>query len=515
LNDNVVLELKNVSKRFPGVQALKGVDFRIRKGKVVSLVGTNGAGKSTLFNIIAGTYMPTEGEIFLDDRRVKISNAGIAEKLGIGMVHQEPTFISNMTVTANIFLNREILKKGLFLDFKAMNKKSAEVIRTLGFEINPQQLLSKLDLVEREAVEIAKAMLVNPRILLLDEPTAPLNKKEVGRLFEIINELKDKGVAIVFIGHNIKEIIEISDIVVVLRDGEKVAELVKNETLEERKIINLMLGESEGSISGEEDLRGIEVDEERNKSLLEIKDFSIKGCCKDINIHLGRGEILGLAGLKDAGITELFQAIYGLKNRGRDSGEILFKGKKINIQYPSQAIAKGIGLITNDRQQDGLALIRDVKENLTISSLDFLKNRFGFLKTKMLREKTKNYINKLNIKVSGMQQEVQFVSGGNQQKIVMAKLLLRNLDLLLVNEPTRGIDVKAKNEIYKLLLREKQNGRGIIVTSPEVHELLKICDRILVLVEGNIVREFKRGQKNFNEGSILELMHSTLSKDQI
>jgi ribose transport system ATP-binding protein len=493
LKKEPLLELRKISKRFPGVNALKGVDFSIDGGEIVSLVGTNGAGKSTLSSIIAGIYTPDEGEILIEGKAVKILNPNIAEELGIGIVHQEPTLVPNMSVAANLFLNRERTKKGIFLDYDEMKKESEKILQFLGFTIDTEELVGNLTLVEKEIVEIAKAMLTSPRILILDEVTAPLNKEEVEHLFKIIRDLKNKGLAIIFIGHRIKEIIDISDRIVVLRDGANAGELSKSEVnrigdISEKEVIRMMLGEI-----GDADIQDYCPDNKRyikDEVLLKVKNLSRKGSFKDINIELHSGEIVGLAGLKGSGITEFLNSLYGMLKT--DSGEIYVKGSCVKIDNPAQAIAKGIGFITNDRQKEGLALIRDVKENITISSLEYLSGKLKMLKTATLKMRSKEYVKALEIKTPFLEQEVQYLSGGNQQKIVIAKWLLRGLDILLIDEPTRGVDVKAKSEIYKLLINQKKQGKGIIVSSPEIRELLNICDRILIVVSGSIVCEINR-----------------------
>ncbi len=496
--------LKNIHKQFPGVKALKGVDFSLEKGKIVSLVGTNGAGKSTLSNIIAGIYSPDEGEIFIEGKKVTISDPKAAEQLGVGIVHQEPTLVPNMTVVENIFLNKEITKNGIVLDLKKMKQESEKVLEFLGFHINVGKKVEELTLVEKEVVEIAKAMLLKPKILILDEVTAPLNKDEVDHLFKIINDLKNNGMGIIFIGHKLQEIIEISDSIMVFRDGKNVGELVPSESLSEKEVISLMLGSTlnEDLITGED-----KDDTGQRQEVLKLAGLSKQGFYEDINFTLYKGEIVGFAGLKGSGITELFQSLQGILSF--DGGDMYVKGKKVKFKYPKDGIEAGIGMVTNDRQGEGLALTLDVKDNIAVSSLNYLRNRFRTLNTKLLKDNAGKYVKALSIKTPSINQFVQNLSGGNQQKIVIAKWLLRNLDIILVDEPTRGVDVKAKNEIYKLLINEKNNGKSLMVASPEIRELLSICDRILIINSGRIVSEVHRNAKEFKEEDILNIIHSS------
>jgi len=498
-----LLFLKNIHKEFPGVKALKGVDFTLEKGKIVSLVGTNGAGKSTLSSIIAGIYPPNQGEIFIEGKNVTISDPKVAEQLGIGIVHQEPTLVPNMTVVENIFLNKEITRSGFVLDINKMKQESEKVLEFLGFQIDVDKKVEELTLVEKEVVVIAKAMLLKPRILILDEVTAPLNKVEVDHLFKIIKDLKANGMGIIFIGHKLQEIIEISDSIMVFRDGKNVGELIPTEKLSEKEVIALMLG-----VILNEDLEAGEKapESEQREEVLKLVSLSKLGLYEDINFTLHKGEIVGFAGLKGSGITELFQSLQGIITF--DDGEMYVKGKRVKFKNPKDGIESGIGMVTNDRQKEGLALTLDVKENITVSSLKYLLNKFRLIETKLLKHNAEKYVQALSIKTPSINQFVQNLSGGNQQKIVIAKWLLKNLDIILVDEPTRGVDVKAKNEIYKLLINEKNNGKSLLVASPEIRELLTICDKILIVISGRIVSTVHRNTKEFNEEDILNIIHS-------
>lgn len=498
-----LLEMKNIEKSFLGVPVLKKVDFSLDRGQVISIIGTNGAGKSTLSNIIAGVYGKDGGTVEIDGEQVDMRSPNDAEKYGIGMVHQEPTLCENMRVYENIFLNREINKKSGLLDREKMKEESRRVLSYLGFDIDVEEIVQNLSLVGKGVVSIAKAMLMNPKILILDEVTAPLNQKEVEHLFEVVCSLREKGLGIIYISHKIKEIVAISDEVVVLKDGENVGTFVaKEEALSEKKIIHLMLGETEGW-QGEYSEKQLEQHQE--ETLLKLQDLSKDELYENISIDLHKGEIIGLAGLKGSGITELMFSVFGVLQP--DSGEIIKDGVAIKPATPKEAIRSGIGMITNDRQKEGAAIMLSVEDNITVASLDKMKQR-GMISGKKLLCATREYIDKLQIKTTGPKQAVQFLSGGNQQKVVVAKWLLKNAQVILIDEPTRGVDVKAKNEIYNLLITEKMQGKGIIVFSPETRELLNICDRILVLTAGKITSEINRADENFNEKGVMEAMHS-------
>jgi ribose transport system ATP-binding protein len=495
-----LLELKGICKNFHGVKALIDVDFSLRSGEIVSLIGQNGAGKSTLVSIIGGIYTQDAGEIALDGRAVRISSPGAAEDLGIGLVHQEPTLVQNMTIAANVFLNREHLKRGLLLDFKRMNEETAQVLEKLGFSLDPERLVEDLRLVDKEAVEIAKAMLLKPRILILDEVTAPLNANEVEHLFRLVRELKSNGIAIIFISHRLSEIVQLSDRIVVLRDGRNAGELHREHRPAEKDIIDLMLGGNE--FRGEIEAEGSRVDGTKK---LTVKNLTRSEYFRDVSLEVCAGEIVGLAGLKGSGITELMKCIYG--GLRAEAGEVVVHGERTYIRCPADAIGHGIGMITNDRQKEGLALKRSVGENITISSLDALSNRLRFFRRSTLDAQASRFVRALEIKTPSLGHDVLALSGGNQQKVVIAKWLLRDLPFILIDEPTRGVDVKAQAEIHRLLVGLKHEGKGLLISSPEISELMKVCDRILIVAAGRIANEIERGTPHFNEASILEVLH--------
>lgn len=511
-----LLSMNAISKSFPGARALSEVDFAVDGGEVVSLCGENGAGKSTLMSVMGGIYLPDAGLVSIAGQRVRIVNPGVAETLGIGYVHQEPTLVPSMTVTANIFLNRERVRGRVLLDFKKMRFESVRLMQMLGFDIDPDQTVQSLTLVEKEAVEIAKAMLLDPRILILDEVTAPLDSDAVEHLFEIVNALKAKGIAIIFISHRLDEVIRISDRIVVLRDGRNAGELRGGGEVTHKDVISLMLGEKGmASLMFRDTAPDMPTPRSETVSLDDVA-LSVCGLSKtpyfeNVEFTLYRGEILGFAGLKGSGTTELLKTLFGVLRR--DAGRLLVGDREIVIRSPRDAIKSGIGMLTNDRQREGLALRRPVEENVTISSLDRIANGVMLLRPAALERLADAMTKRLSIKTPSLRQEVINLSGGNQQKVVLAKWLLRDLDVVIADEPTRGVDVQAKDEIHKLLLALKGDKKALLVYSPEVPELLAICDRIFVFGEGRIVCEIKRNSTRFNEVDILELMHASKGRE--
>ena len=498
-----ILEARGIKKSFHGVKALKGVDFTLSQGEIVSLIGTNGAGKSTLCSIIAGIYAYDEGEIKLNGEPVKITSPIVADEVGIGIVHQEPTLVPRLTIAENIFLNRE-KRKGLILDVAKMEEESREILSMFGYkDLNVQTKVMDLTLVQREIVTIAKAMLSRPKILILDEVTAPLNQKEVDFLFGMIKELQKQNMGIIFISHKLRETLQLCNRVVVFRDGMNVADLPVTSDLTERDIIGPMLGVSvEGDIEKAWYAREKEY---ADSELLRVSGLKKEKHYYDIDFAVKPGEIVGFAGLKGAGITELFFSISGeLKP---DNGKIELEHKEVRFKNPKQAINAGVGMVTNDRQGEGLAMFLKIEDNIAVASYDRLK-KGPFYDKEKAAEGAEEYIEKLNIKTPSRFTAVENLSGGNQQKVVVAKWLLHGMKLLIVDEPTRGVDVKAKSDIYKLLLYQRDQGKGVLMYSPETRELVNVCDRILVMVEGKIVEEIPREDvERFNEPYILRVIH--------
>lgn len=498
-----ILECKGIKKSFHGVHALKGVDFTLSRGEIVSLIGTNGAGKSTLCSIIAGIYSCDEGEIILDGKPVKITSPIVADELGIGIVHQEPTLVPRLTVAENIFLNREHYK-GIVLDKRRMEEEAAETLNMLGYTgFDIHRKVMDLTLVQKEVVSIAKAMLSRPRILILDEVTAPLNQKEVESLFEMVRELKKQDIGIIFISHKLRETLQLCNRVTVFRDGCNVADLEVTDQLTERDIISPMLG-----VAVNEDIedawypRKTEIDE---RELLQVKGLTKTGLYHDISFSLKAGEIIGFAGLKGAGISEMFFALQGTMRP--DGGTINVEGKDYSFRSPKNSIDSGIGMITNDRQGEGLAMFLNIEDNTNVASFNRLRKGIFYDREKA-GVGADDFIGKLNIKTNSRFTIAENLSGGNQQKVVVAKWLLHGMDILIVDEPTRGVDVKAKSDIYRLLLQQRDQAKGVLMYSPETRELINVCDRILVIVDGSVEEEILREDKErFNEPYILRVIH--------
>jgi len=490
------LVMDKISKTFPGVEALKNVDFYLNEGEIVALVGENGAGKSTLMNILAGICTPTKGDIFIGGKRVQITNPAIARKYGIGMVHQQLTLVPNMSVAANIFMGQEWLTKGIFLNSREMLKKSEKILNDIGMPLDPKKIVNEMSMPEQEIVEISRVMMQNPRVVILDEVTSPLDSTEVEHLFRVIRKLKSSGIGIIFISHRLREVFEISDRIVILRDGQNVGMLDTKETSQE-EVIRLMIGQTLNHYYARSE------ETSTGRTLLRVENLSSDNLFKDVNLTLQNKEILGLAGLKGSGRSELAKAIFGLLRV--EKGEIYINDRKVKIETPFDAIRLGIGYIPADRDNEGLALIRSVEENINITLLDLLSNLLSFLNLRKAKENSKNMIKRLRIKTPSLKQKVMYLSGGNQQKVMIAKWLAKDPNIIIFDEPTRGIDVGSKAEIHKLLVDLRNRGKGIIVISSELPELLRLCDRILVMSEGKITAEFPRSEAT--EEKIMQCLH--------
>jgi len=479
-----ILEMIDIHKSFPGVKALNGVTLRAFKGEVMGLLGENGAGKSTLMKILSGVYQKDSGKILIEGKEVEIHNVREAQKLGISIIHQELSLLPNLTVYENLFLGNELVSKLVKkLKKQEMIKQSKELLMQIGFDINPARYVKELSVGEMQLLEIIKAVSKNSKIIIMDEPTAALTEEEVRRLFEIINQLKRQGVAIIYISHRIEEIFEICDRVTVLRDGMLVGE-EKVENLTKEKLISMMVGRTLTEQFPYEKV-------EKGKTLLKVVNLSYGNKLKNISFELKKGEILGIAGLMGAGRTELGKVIFG--EYKKTAGEIYLEGKKIKINSPAQAIRYGIVYLPEDRKREGLVLKLPVIYNMTLSNLrKYESGVFRKLNKKDEMNDYKNFVKRLSIKVSNPYQLVKNLSGGNQQKVIIAKWLLVSPKVLIIDEPTRGIDVGAKREIYEILNQLKKDGCGIIMISSEMPEILGISDRILVMHEGTITGEVER-----------------------
>jgi ribose transport system ATP-binding protein len=469
--------MRGITKRFPGVTALDSVDFELERGEVHVILGENGAGKSTLIKMLSGAYQPDEGEILLDGERVGISSARVAQGLGISTIYQEFNLVPQLTVAENIFLGRQPRRLGLVVNRRRMDSDARKLLERIAVRVDPRVLVSALGVAQRQMVEIAKALSLDARILIMDEPTASLSGQEVERLFEIVRGLKEDGVGVIFISHHLEEVAEIGDRVTVLRDG-KFVDRVPARTVPS-ELVRMMVG------------RSIEDQFPRQRAelgdvLLEVKNLSREGVLHDISFQVRAGEVVGIAGIVGAGRTELARAIFGAD--APDAGEVWVGGERIRRGNPRQAKQEGIGFITEDRQGQGIVPPLSVAENLNLASLG-KSTSAGIVDRREERRKAEKMIEDLGIRTPGPEQEVRYLSGGNQQKVVIGKWLLADSKVLIMDEPTRGIDVGSRVEIYELMNELTQEGAGILMISSDLPEVLGMSDRILVMRGGRITGE--------------------------
>lgn len=481
MNDAVVLEMKNITKRFPGVLALDKVQLTLHRGEVHVLLGENGAGKSTLIKTITGAYIPDEGEIFLEGKPVRFDSPLHAQKLGISAVYQEFNLIPELDAAKNIFLGKELMVgKTIKLNSREMYRKSEEYLETIGAKLNPRIPIKNLGVAAQQMVEIAKAIATDCKILILDEPTAVLTNQEIDRLFQVVETLTKRGVAIIFISHRLEEINRIGDRVTVMRDGAYVDTIqVEKGKLDTDYLVKLMVGRE---ITNKFPKINVAIGEE----ILRVEHLNRKNVLKDINLTLHAGEILGIGGLVGAGRTEAVKAIFGADPI--DSGEITVFGKKALIRQPKDAIRLGIGLAPEDRKVEGLNLGMSIKDNIIMASVDKI-SRCGVIGRRKRTSIPEELKDNLRIVTPSINQMVGNLSGGNQQKVVLAKWLASDSRIVIFDEPTRGIDVGAKVEVYQLMNQLISRGVGIIMISSELPELLAMSDRILVMHEGRITGE--------------------------
>ncbi|MHA6689931.1 sugar ABC transporter ATP-binding protein [Devosia sp. A449] len=471
-----LVELLDIDKSFPGVRALSRARFELQAGEVHALMGENGAGKSTLMKILSGVYTRDAGEVRLDGQPVEITSPRQAQDMGIGIIHQELALMRDLTAAQNIFIGREP-RRGFLLDERALNRATQAIFDSMNLRLEPTVRVESLTIAKQQMVEIAKALSYRSRVLIMDEPTAALNDAEIAELFTIINRLKAEGVGIVYISHKMDEIKRISDRVTVMRDGEYVGTVPAADTPIET-VISMMVGRT---LTNE----ALSIPNTTGAPVaLEVRNLNRGRDIRDVSFSVRKGEILGLAGLMGAGRTEVARAIFGADPR--DSGEIWVNGKRAGISSPRDAVQAGIGYLSEDRKHFGLATGLDVRNNIALASLERFTGPAGVINDGAMHETAENYIRQLSIKTPSDAQEARLLSGGNQQKVVIAKWLLRDCDILIFDEPTRGIDVGAKAEIYKLLNALAAQGRAIIVISSELPEILRLSHRIAVMCEGRL-----------------------------
>ncbi len=472
--------MTGISKAFPGVQALQDVDFEIYPGEVVALVGENGAGKSTLMKILSGAYRKDTGHIYLGDREIDIETPHHAQQLGVAIIYQEFNLTKNQTAAANIFIAREPRVRGAgaalgLVDRRKMETDAQAVLDRIGARIHAATRVRDLSVAQQQMVEIARAIAFDARVIIMDEPTATLGENEVEKLFDIVANLKTQGIAVIYISHRLEEVGRIADRVVILRDGQRVGELPIAEASRDR-IITLMVGRTLDDMFHKEAA-------DIGAPVLEVRGLRRGNVVKDVSFTLKRGEILGFAGLVGAGRTETARLIFGIDRK--DAGEILVEGRSVTLASPSEAVHAGLGLVPEDRGAQGLVLKLPVLENINLATLD-RQSKTGWVNRSSLLRTANDYVHKLTIRTPHLRQKAMFLSGGNQQKVVLAKWLASNPKVLILDEPTRGIDVGAKAEVHALMSQLARSGMGIIMISSELPEILGMSDRILVMHEGRV-----------------------------
>ncbi len=482
MNQEVILSMNHISKSFPGVKALDDVSFHVRRGTVHALMGENGAGKSTLMKCLFGIYTPDEGEVILNGEKMNFHNAKDALNAGISMIHQELQPIPYRSIAENLWVGRYPSKKilGLFhiIDAKKMNNLSVDLLEKVHLKIKPEVKLKELSVSQIQSIEIAKAISYNSKIIIMDEPTSSLTSTEVKQLFEIINDLRDQGVSIIYISHKMEEILKIADEVTIMRDGKYIGTWLSSE-LTTDIIITRMVGRAMSNIYP---LR----DNTPGETVMEVKNFTSTNprSFKNINFDLRKGEILGVGGLVGAQRTELVEGIFGL--RAKSAGEVFLHGKKLDIKHPRDAIHNGISLLTEDRRGNGIFGVLSVRDNVSVASLDEYVDYMIVLNNRKINALAEENIKKLSIKTPTTKTKIQSLSGGNQQKVVISRWLARDPEIFILDEPTRGIDVGAKYEIYSIMVQLAKQGKSVIMISSEMPELLGMSDRIMVMCEGRL-----------------------------
>ena len=478
--NNYILELKNISKSFPGVQALDNVNLSLKAGTVHALMGENGAGKSTLMKCLFGIYVKDTGQIFFNNKEVNYHNPKEAIEGGVAMIHQELQPIPKMTIAENLFLGNYPLTKFNTVDHAKMNEQTQELLKLVGLDIKPTTKLGELTVSQMQLVEIAKALAYDAKVVIMDEPTSSLTGAEVVKLFEIIKALTYKGIAVIYISHKMEEIMEISNDITILRDGTYIGTWPVEE-MDTNKIIARMVGRELKSLFPEKTNQPSEEVVLKVENLTSPNPLSFKDC----SFELKKGEVLGIGGLVGAQRTELVEAIYGLRET-KSEGKIYHLNQEIKIKRPADAIKNGIALVTEDRRLNGIFGVLSVKDNVAIASIDQYVKPTGLLDGKSIDEVVEKSIDRLTIRTPNSSTKIQNLSGGNQQKVILSRWLANNPDILILDEPTRGIDVGAKYEIYEIINEMAKEGRSIIVISSEMPELLGVSDRIMVMAEGHV-----------------------------
>ena len=491
MSDNI-LELKHITKLYPGVVALNDVSLEVRRGEILALVGENGAGKSTLIKTCSGAITPTQGEIVINGKSFTGMTPQTSEQNGIGVIYQEFNLVGDLSVAENIFLGRAI-RKGMVIDLKAMERESKKILDSLNIKINPKTLVKTLSVGYQQMVEIAKAVSQNAKLLIMDEPSAPLTSAEVEAMFAIVDKLKAGGVSIIYISHRLDEIFRLADRITILRDGQYVTTLNTDETNKD-ELVKYMVGRQLTEVYPKRDEICV-----KDEVIFEAVNVSGNGD-KNISFKIHRGEVLGLGGLVGAGRTEFAELMFGM--RPKTAGKFIFKGKEISPKTPKDAIELGIGLVPEDRKKEGALLGMSIRCNINMPIYQRI-SKGTVINEKKEEEIAQTYRKEISIKTPTLDQLVKNLSGGNQQKVILAKWMAADSELLIFDEPTRGIDVGAKQEIYTLINHLVEQGKTVLMISSEMEELMGMSDRILILAEGNMTGELNKSE--FNQERIMQL----------
>ncbi|MFC1726276.1 sugar ABC transporter ATP-binding protein [candidate division KSB1 bacterium] len=487
-----LIELKGITKRFPGVVALDNVDFDINEGEVLSIIGENGAGKSTLAKIITGVYQPDDGEIFFEDEKISVPDVSFSQSIGINMIHQELNLVPHIDIAGNIFLGREPRKLGFVIDYKRLYDDAEKILGEVGLNVSPKVLNRDIPIAQQQMVEIAKALSMRSKLIIMDEPTSSLTKKEIRVLFDIIKNLRENGISIIYISHRMEEVLEISDRIIALRDGVKVGE-TENKNVSVDKLIKMMIGRKIDEMFGVH--KGT-----LEETALQVTDLKLNVTSAPASFHLKKGEILGFFGLVGSGRTELMRAVFGIDKR--ESGIIKINGSDVDIRSPENAIKAGIGFVPEDRKLQGIIHNFTVKENISLPGLKE-NSKFNLINFKYEKNIASKFIDKLKIKTPSLNTVTANLSGGNQQKVVLSKWLSLSPKILILDEPTRGIDVGAKSEIYNLINQMAADGIAIILVSSEMEEIIRLSHRVAVMFE-NKITGFLEGDL-INQENIMQL----------
>lgn len=486
------IEMDNITKRFGGVKALTDVTFKIKKGEIHALIGENGAGKSTLMKILSGAYQKDSGQILIDGKEVKINSPKDAKDLGIAVIYQEFMLAPDLTVAENIFIDN-MAESGILINWKTLKKKAKEQLMKLGFnDIDPGVKVGSLSVAYQQVVEICKCLTRNSKVLVLDEPTAVLTFSEIEKLFSVIRQLKKEGVSIVYISHRLEEIFELSDNITVLKDGQFVA-TVPTETINKEQLVTMMVGRE---ITQMFPKRNAKI----GKEILRIENLNAGNLVRNVSFSVREGEIVGFSGLVGAGRTETMRAIFGADKV--DSGKIIYFGKEVRFKSPKQSIKNGFGLLPEDRKKQGLLLEQSIRMNTTLASMHKVKNRLDIINHKKEKDYVKKLLAGIATKYGSTEDNANSLSGGNQQKIALAKWLSADCKCIVFDEPTRGVDVGAKTEIYKVMNTLAEQGVGIIMISSEMTEIIGMCDRAIIMRQGTVAGEVEK--EELNENSLIK-----------